>query len=295
MSRVLVVHWNAAEAAERAARLSRAGHKVETLAHGGIAALRAVRERPPDAIVIDLSRLPSQGGGVATWFRQQKATRAVPILFVGGAEEKVARVRRLLPDALYTDWTGIRGAVRKAVRASARPGSAIAGSAAPGTTGRTVVPGRTAVPVAPGRSAGPVVPGTMDAYAGKPLAKRLGIRAGSTILLLGAPSGLEAKLGELPEGARLSRRGTAPARLVLLFARSRADLDRRFPTAVQRLAADGGLWIAWPKKASGVVTNLTQNHVRSHGLDSGLVDYKICSIDETWSGLLFTRRKAKRA
>jgi hypothetical protein len=77
----------------------------------------------------------------------------------------------------------------------------------------------------------------------------------------------------------------------MLFARSCADMVRRFPAAERAMAEGGGMWIAWPKKSSGVVTDLTQNDVRRYGLDSGLVDYKIAAIDETWSGLIFARRK----
>ena len=73
--------------------------------------------------------------------------------------------------------------------------------------------------------------------------------------------------------------------------KSRAELARRFPVAARGLAAGGGLWIAWPKKASGVSTDLTQGHVREFGLESGFVDYKICAIDDTWSGLQFARRR----
>jgi len=79
--------------------------------------------------------------------------------------------------------------------------------------------------------------------------------------------------------------------LALLFARSRADLERRFPAASRAVGEGGSLWIAWPKQASGVKTDLTQAVVRAHGLGEGWVDYKICAIDETWSGLCFARRK----
>jgi hypothetical protein len=77
----------------------------------------------------------------------------------------------------------------------------------------------------------------------------------------------------------------------MLFAKSHAEMRRRFAAAERALAEGGGMWIAWPKKSSGVATDLTQNDVRRYGLDAGLVDYKIAAIDETWSGLLFARRK----
>jgi CheY-like chemotaxis protein len=257
MSRVIVIHWNPAEVEGQAARLRRAGYTIETLSPRSGADLRAMRATPPDALVIDLSRAPSQGGAVAVMLRQQKATRHVPIVFAGGDALKVARVREGLPDALYTEWKGIRGALRRALKA-------------PPTH--------------------PVVPGTMDAYAGMPLVKKLGIRKGSAVLLLGAPAGFERRLGALPENLKLERQARAPAQVILLFAKSSTDLERRFPAAARALAKGGRLWIVWPKKASGASTDLTQRGVRAFGLARGFVDYKICSIDETWSGLLFARR-----
>ena len=258
MNRVTLIHWNAAEAQERAGRLRSAGYQAGTLAPQGAPALRALREDRPDAFVIDLSRLPSQGCAVATALRRQQATRLVPIVFAGGDPEKVARLRWLLPDAVYTEWSGIADALRKVLQN-------------PPTE--------------------PAVPGTMDGYTGAPLPKKLGIRPGSTVALLGAPPGFEQKLAPLPENVRLQKQARGFASLILLFAKSRAGLDRRFPAALRALAEPGGLWIMWPKQASGVPTDLTQNTVRALGLASGLVDYKICAIDDTWSGLRFTRRR----
>ena len=85
--------------------------------------------------------------------------------------------------------------------------------------------------------------------------------------------------------------GRGRPQLILLFTKSRADLARRFPAAARALAEGGGLWIVWPKKASGVVSDLGENAVREFGLAVGFVDYKVCAVDQTWSGLLFARRK----
>jgi CheY-like chemotaxis protein len=259
MSRLTLIHWNAAEGEERAACLRSVGHETNAYAPQGAPGIRALRKNPPDAFVIDLSRLPSQGCGVAIMLRQQQATRPIPIVFAGGDPGKVARVRELLPDAVYAEWSRIHDALRRALEEP---------------------------------PADPVVPGTMDPYSGAPLPKRLGIQAGSEVVLLGAPAGFEEKLGALPENVRLRRRAQGRAHVLLLFTRSRADLDRRFPVAARALAEGGGLWIVWPKKASGVATDLTQSAVRAFGLGAGFVDYKICAIDGTWSGLLFARRRA---
>jgi CheY-like chemotaxis protein len=260
MARVLLVHWNRTEAAGRAKRLRAAKHQVAVhSAEGGDSALRALRDDPPDAVVIDLGRLPSQGCEVGAWLRRQKATRHVPIVFVGGAKEKVAQTRKLLPDATYAEWPGIPGAITRA---------------------RKQAPAR------------PVIPGTMDGYSGTPLPRKLGIKPDTTLTLIGAPDGLDATLGKLPDGVQVRRRARGRSDIILLFVKSRAELDRRFPAAERAMAEGGGLWIAWPKKASGLATDLTQADVRAHGLDRGLVDYKICAIDGTWSGLKFARRRS---
>jgi hypothetical protein len=126
-------------------------------------------------------------------------------------------------------------------------------------------------------------------YSGTPLPRKLGIKAGYRVALIGAPPGFEKTLGPLPDGAvaRRGARGTAP--VVLLFAPSARDLARRFPGAVGALGERGALWIIWPKKASGVSSDLDGNRVREFGLSAGLVDYKVAAIDATWSGLCFAR------
>jgi hypothetical protein len=137
-----------------------------------------------------------------------------------------------------------------------------------------------------------VVPSAPD-YSGTPLVKKLGIRSGSRVALIGAPRDFDETLGELPEGVAVARRLRGELDVVLLFCRTLAELQRRLPKAHEVLAPRGGLWVAWPKKASGVATDLTQATVRSFGLGSNFVDYKICAIDEIWSGLLFARRKSQ--
>jgi CheY-like chemotaxis protein len=262
LARVLLVHWKPEEAEPHVAALRKAGHDVRLLRPDGIPALRALAADPPDAIVIDLGRLPSQGRAVATTMRQQKATREVPLVFVEGDPEKTARVKALLPDAAYTTWPGLASALRKAMKT--RP------------------------------KAKPVVPGTMAAYAGVSLPKKLGIKPGSAVALLGAPKDFaQNTLGSLPEGATV-RRDTREAYSVgLLFVRSKADLAGRFPGAVKAMGKPGALWIVWPKQVSGMGTDLGQQPIREYGLARGLVDYKIAAIDATWSGLCFARRKKR--
>ena len=135
----------------------------------------------------------------------------------------------------------------------------------------------------------------MDAgYSGTPLPRKLGIGEGSRVLLVNAPPTLV--LAPLPGGAIVHRRRTGdPYDIVLLFVTERHALEARFVQLSGRIVANGAVWVCWPKRASGVVTDLTENVVREHGLLVGLVDVKVAAIDATWSGLKFVRRLADRA
>jgi hypothetical protein len=129
-------------------------------------------------------------------------------------------------------------------------------------------------------------------YSGKPLADKLGVRATSRVLLVGAPDGFDLAA---PAGAVVqSRPGRQPYDVILAFCPDRAALRRRFAAQVDRLGPAGALWISWPKKSSGVATDLDENVVREHGLGVGLVDVKVAAVDLTWSGLKFVRRLADR-
>jgi hypothetical protein len=142
----------------------------------------------------------------------------------------------------------------------------------------------------------------MAGYSGTPLVKKLGIKPESLVALLGAPSDFERQLTGLPDGVRFTTRAAGTPELVIWFATSRRHLDGRAADVARLVMAGreragkvgrpgGGLWIAWPKKASGVTTDLTEDIVRRAGLAHGLVDYKVCAIDATWSGLKFARRR----
>jgi hypothetical protein len=133
----------------------------------------------------------------------------------------------------------------------------------------------------------------MELYASASLSKKLGIRPGTAVALLEAPQGFERKIEPLPADVEIRRGSRGRASLVLLFAGSMRDLRKRFAAAARLLEHGGSVWIAWPKKASGIPTDLGETAVRSFGLAAGWVDYKICAIDETWSGLLFTRRSSE--
>ncbi len=256
MRRVLLIHQNLVEATEKAKSLRAAGYHVAVVVPQGLKFLRDVRRNPPDATVIDIERLPSVGRDIGLALRMSKSTRLLPMVFAGGASEKVAGIRNLLPDATYAHWSKIG---RELGRAIAR------------------------------RTFDPVVPHSIfDHYSGTPLLRKLGIKANSSVALVNAPAGFSRSLGRLPDGVTLHER-SGNCDLTMWFMRSSKELEH----GIKKIAAqlDGGLiWIAWPKKTAATGSDLSQISVRGAGLASGLVDFKVCSIDATWSGLLFKRR-----
>ncbi len=260
MRRVLLLHWNEEEADERVRLLRSAGFAADRVPLEMPAAFRQFKRNPPDAIVIDLSRLPSAGRDVALSLRTFKATRHVPIAFVEGDPDKLERVKRLLPDAVYTTWKNILDSLRLAMGNPPRE---------------------------------PVVPRSrLEGYSSAPLTKKLGIKKGSIVSLVNSPIGFEELLGEMPESATIYRRPRSGSDVVVWFVRSRKELGAIVGEMVP-LAGTGGLWIAWPKKGSGQASDLSQVVVRKAGLAAGMVDFKISSFDQTWSGLRFTSRRSK--
>jgi hypothetical protein len=129
-------------------------------------------------------------------------------------------------------------------------------------------------------------------YSGTPLIKKLGIKPDARLLFVSAPSDFSALLGPLPESTRASKAGTLD--FAIVFVKSRSELTKQFPRLRDRLESNGMLWVAWPKRFSGVETDLTEGIVRDYGLVAGLVDVKVCAIDHTWSGLKFVRRLKDR-
>jgi hypothetical protein len=135
----------------------------------------------------------------------------------------------------------------------------------------------------------------MAGYSGTPLAKKLGIKQGHRVGLHTAPEGFPAALGDLPEGVAVGgATGAGPLDLILAFFTDRAMLAGTYPRLKASLPPAGVLWVAWPKKASKVKTDLTEDVVRDVGLAAGLVDVKVCAIDEVWSGLKFVTRLEDR-
>jgi Protein of unknown function (DUF3052) len=257
--RIRLVHWKQEEVGERAARLEAAGYDVDGEVPGTSIGIAKLREDPPTAFVIDLGRMPSHGREVAFALRQSKALRAIPIVFVGGAEEKVERIRGELPDAVFTSWERIGADLRRAIE---HP------------------------------PADPVVPRSdSGARSGRPLAQKLGVKEGMTLAMIDAPAGIERMLAPLPAGVTLRNGNRGRREMTLWFVAAHVDFARRLP-AVAKAVGEGALWMAWPKRSSGVETDLSEDAIREVALAAGLVDTKVCAIDDTWSGLRLTRRRS---
>ena len=128
-----------------------------------------------------------------------------------------------------------------------------------------------------------------------PLPRKLGIKPGHRVLLLGAPEGFaQGTLGELPEGVTVSTRATGVADVIVAFHLRRAELARRMPALRERMKPAAGLWIAWPKRASKLPTDISEDVLREIALPTGLVDNKVCAIDDVWSGLRLVIRREHR-
>jgi hypothetical protein len=132
-------------------------------------------------------------------------------------------------------------------------------------------------------------------YSGTPLPTKLGVKPGHRVAFPGAPEGFAKLLGELPDGVTVRSRARGPLDVIVFFTTRRAELERRLPALRRAMDPAAGLWIAWPKRSSGVETDVTEDVVRELGLARRLVDNKVCAIDETWSGLRLVIRLKDRS
>jgi len=131
-------------------------------------------------------------------------------------------------------------------------------------------------------------------YSGRPLVDKLGIKPGIRIAILNAPRGYRATLGKLPAGVQVVAAARGALSFIHLFVVSRTILETKIPALLRALTPDGSLWISWPKQASGVETDITEDVVRAVALPTGLVDVKVAAIDDVWSGLKLVRRIKNR-
>ena len=254
--RIRLIHWHGPEGRERKQRLASLGHEAEfeDLEHPAI--MRGLRRNPPDVYLIDLSRLPSHGREVAMSLRSYKDTRRVPIVFVDGQPEKVEKVKAILPDATFTTWGRLKTSLLKAV---SRPVT------------------------------NPVVPPS-SIYSGKPTVEKLGVKPGMRVCLQGAPPGFLDALGPLPPKASFTAKGSADCDLFLVVVRTQHELAAQF-VAVSRYVDRQTIWVIWPKKGTRVKSDVDANTVRAIGLSAGWVDFKVCSVSETFSGYAFKRKR----
>lgn len=258
MANIRLIHWHAAEAAQQIELLRATGHEVAYEEKINHAIGRRIRETRPDAVVIDLSRLPSHGREIAVYLRGQKSTRDLPLVFVGGVEEKVAAIRQLLPDATYTTVGKLKSAIRSAIK------------------------NKPASPVVP--------PRMMERYALRTPAQKLGVKPDSAVAVFDAPRGYAQILGELPTGAMLHEEPASPCDVTVWFAHDPEAFLAALPR-MQRLALKTKLWVAWKKKSAAPTSRLSEDFVRNAAIAGGLVDYKVCAIDATWSGLALAAKR----
>jgi hypothetical protein len=192
---------------------------------------------------------------MAVWLRNRKDTRTLPIVFFGGEAEKVEKVKSLLPDASYA----APGSLARMLKAACR--------------------GRTPNPVVP--------PSAMERFKSKTAAQKLGIVPSSTVGVMDPPRDWGAVLGDVPEGAEFIEDPDTPQNVTLWFIRD----SEAMMTSMRRMrawAAKTKLWVLWPK---GQSNRFREGSIREMGIENGLVDYKICSVNEQWSGILFARKK----
>ena len=253
MPRVRLFHWRAEEAKPLIATLRANSYAVDYPGDQANGSWRSLRENPPYAAVIDLTRLPSHGRHVAAEIRASKSMRSIPIVFVDGDPEKVERIRKDLPDAVYTSRLRLVSVLKRA-----KP------------------------------LADPVVAPRMMNRTDRTTAEKLGVKAGARVALVDPPADYVRVLGKLPKDASLEEDPDETLPLTLWFVR---DPDGYLAGLGQmrKRAFNSRIWIIYPKGRNA--TGLTQGLIREAALSVGLVDYKVCSVNEVWTGLLFTRKK----
>lgn len=259
MKKLRLICWNAGLAKERAKLLRSAGFAVDSSPMVGSGIVGQMRDFAPDAVVIDLDRLPSHGREMAILLRGSKATRHIPLVLAGGVVDKVARIRGELPDAVYAVWDDVAVAVKKAL----------------------ANPPRNPVGLTP----------HMQLWSSGDLVRKLGITADMNVAMLGAPDRFEDLLGDLPAGVAFATRLEKQTKLALYFVRSSDALDKALEHLAGQLPPASSVWMIHPKRNGKSSADFNQNDVRDRALPLWLVDYKVCSVSDEWSGLKFAWRR----
>ncbi len=259
MNKILVklIHWNQAEAKELAGLLNQKKYKINYSPFNP-GEIKEIKNNSPSLFIIDLSRLPSQGRDLGIFLRKNKTTRDTPIIFADGDPEKINKIKAILPDAFYSSWNNIEASINNSLNQKKEkliiPNSVFAG------------------------------------YQGTPLIKKLGIKPHLKIAVINAPDNIVKILGDLPEGIVFQKRINQPD-LIIWFVTSIKEFGEKIKQIKTKVGKDG-LWVVYPKKGSKFNSDLSQIIIRNTGLSIGLVDYKVCSVSNTWSGLKFAVRKS---
>jgi hypothetical protein len=267
-----LICWNEADAAARATILRRAGYRViadPPENPGGM--VRYFRELAPDAVVIDLDRLPSHGRELGLSLRASKSTSHLQLIFAGGIPAKIDLVRAAIPDAIFTPWNNnLAAAIERAIAQPTPP--RLSSRELPKDTG----------------------PGSLE--------RKLDIKPQTHFAIVSVhrnpnrspnrndDAWLAELLTSVPDGAVQQRRVDAATTLALFPVATRSDLMRSFEQARAALPPKASLWIIHPKQTSSLAADFNQDDVREAGLAHGFVDYKVCAVDKDWSALKFARR-----
>jgi hypothetical protein len=257
MARVRIVHSKPAESGPLIEACRACGFDVEFDPGDLLVVWHKIRATIPDAIVIDLTRMPSQGRALGIVVRRSKLTRHIPLVFVDGDPSKVEAIRAQLPDASFVSRKQLCAKVKSACRR---------------------------------KFVNPVIPPPpMAVYSSRTAAQKLGIVAGSTVALLDPPRDYLSVLGPLPEDVELVEDASSICKVTLWFvsdlAACQEGLREMYP-----MTGRTKLWILWRK---GSRSGLNPNLIREIAIAVGLIDYKICAVNEQWSGMAFSRRKKR--
>lgn len=257
MAVIQLIHWNEKEAHLRSLYLQSQGHIVHHTIPSGKKLRTQIVGNKTELIIISLERIPSQGRDMALWLRKNGSTRNIPIAFVEGSKTKVSAIQQLLPDAAFHSWKTIAAAIESIIITAPKH---------------------------------PVIPDSVfAAYRKKSVPEKLGLNPGMHVFLIDAPADDKVQKDLLPDHV-CQCEDASKADIIVCFITTKPDMIHH----LARLHSyNKPIWFCWPKRASKMKSELTQQMVRETGLAAGFVDYKICSISSTWSGLLFRRRKLK--
>lgn len=261
MARVRLIHWKSAESGPLIDILRKAGHDVEYEEKFTSKLLPVIRAAPPQVFVLDLSRMPSHSRYVAAAFRQSPKTRHVPIVFVDGEPEKVALIRGQFPDALFAALAKVPSTIKAAMKLK---------------------------PVSP------VAPGRLFSYHPRTAAQKMGIAKNARIGVIDGPRDYERVIGAVADGVEFVEGAQPDCTMLIWFVTDPDTYIEMLPRMRVLLSKSKlRLWVLWKKGGTTRSGAVTQPLIREAGQEFGLVDYKICAVDKSWSGIALTLKKPR--